>query len=98
MKFENDLREYNIRPVTDKDTWCLRGKNGNNGYIITLPFLRNRRLFEKTISARIVRAKKIGDHILVQLMKHNVSRTYVIYTYRPRFSGTYVLNIKRLDV
>lgn len=95
MKLENDLREHDIRPVTDKDTWCRGYKNGN-GYIITIPYFENKTLFKRRLYACIVRVKKQGNNILVQLVEHNVCRYYKIYSYTPICSKA-ILNIKNLN-
>ena len=76
-------RENGGRPVTEKDSWCVRsaqkkeGEEAPWGYVVTKP-IPKRELDLKDIRGFVVRTKKRGKFLLIQIIPSPEAPKYCI--------------------
>ncbi|MBO5478427.1 MAG: hypothetical protein J6A04_01735 [Clostridia bacterium] len=83
------IQDYDIRPVTQKDTWCLtRTKNGEIppgkfpfGYIVTIPYIPSQTLPLEDVDGYIVRTKKHCGTFMLQIIGKEIARHYNINSF-----------------
>lgn len=77
------IREYGGRPVTKKDSWCVRsakkkeGEEAPWGYVVTVP-IPKKGVDLKRIDGSVVRTKKRGKFFLLQVIPSSKNPQYRI--------------------